>query len=86
MADHVVKGQRVMSGVAYLEMARAAVDQAAGTVGEGKLGVRLKNVAWVRPIIIGEQPVQIHIGLYPEDNGEIAYEIYSDSKAVDASQ
>ena len=36
LADHVVKGQRVLPGVAYLEMARAAVDQAAGTLKDGQ--------------------------------------------------
>ncbi|WP_155985327.1 ketoacyl-synthetase C-terminal extension domain-containing protein, partial [Paenibacillus maysiensis] len=30
LADHVVKGQRVLPGVAYLEMARAAVELAGG--------------------------------------------------------
>ena len=31
LADHVVRGQRVLPGVAYLEMARAAVAAAAGS-------------------------------------------------------
>ncbi|AJQ25404.1 SDR family NAD(P)-dependent oxidoreductase [Pelosinus fermentans] len=83
LADHVVKGQRVLPGVAYLEMARAAVEQAAGVLAEDKIGIRLKNVVWVRPVAALGQPVQVHIGLYPEENGEIAYEIYSDSETVD---
>ena len=37
----------------------------------------MKNVVWVRPIIIQDRPVQVNIGIYPEDNGEIAYEIYT---------
>jgi polyketide synthase PksN len=81
LADHVVKGQRVLPGVAYLEMARAAVEQAAGTLGEHQTGIRLKNVVWARPITVGEQPQQVHIGLSPEENGEIAYEIYSEAEA-----
>ncbi|MBN4053159.1 polyketide synthase dehydratase domain-containing protein, partial [bacterium AH-315-L15] len=84
LADHVVKGQRVLPGVAYLEMARAAVDQAAVALEEGQTGIRLKNVVWARSIAVGEQPVQVHIGLFPEDNGEIAYEIYSESEDRDA--
>jgi len=84
LADHVVKGQRVLPGVACLEMARAAVDQAAGTLKEGRTGVRLRNVVWARPIIVGDQPLKVHIGLYPEKNGEIAFEIYSGREENDA--
>ncbi|WP_370880921.1 SDR family NAD(P)-dependent oxidoreductase [Paenibacillus brasilensis] len=78
LESHVVKGQRVLPGVAYLEMARAAVEHGAGALMEEDTGIRLKNIVWVRPIIAGAQPVQIHIGLFPEKDGEISYEIYSD--------
>lgn len=81
--DHIVRGQRVMPGVAYLEMARAAVEKAAGGRGECHSSIRLKNVVWVRPVIVGQQPVQVHIGIYPEDNGEIMYEIYTRSEKFD---
>jgi len=84
LADHVVKGRRILPGVACLEMARAAVEQAAGAIEEGQARVRLKNVVWVRPLAVGDQPVRVHIGLYPKDNGEIAWEIYSEPEAVDA--
>jgi polyketide synthase PksN len=80
LADHRVKEQRILPGVACLEMARAAVKQAAGTLAKGQTGILLKNVVWIRPIVVGEQPVQIHIQLFPADNGEIVYEIYSESE------
>ncbi|MCP4160487.1 MAG: SDR family NAD(P)-dependent oxidoreductase [Deltaproteobacteria bacterium] len=79
LKDHVVKGQRILPGVAFLEMAQAAVKQTTGTLNEGETGVLLKNVVWIRPIVVGDEKVQVHIGLFPEDNGEIAYEIYCDS-------
>ncbi|WP_232035849.1 SDR family NAD(P)-dependent oxidoreductase [Methylomusa anaerophila] len=79
LADHVVKGQPVLPGVAYLEMARAAVAQATGSFQAGQSGIRLENVVWVRPLAVGEQPVQVHIGLFPEDNGKIAFEIYTEA-------
>ncbi|GBF32534.1 polyketide synthase of type I [Desulfocucumis palustris] len=84
LADHVVKGQRVLPGAAYLEMARAAVEQATVALKEGQPGIRLKNVIWARPIAVGELPVQVHIGLFPEDNGEITYEIYSEPEEAGA--
>jgi polyketide synthase PksN len=78
LADHVVKGLRILAGVAYLEMARAAVEQATGAMEERCVGIRLKNVVWIQPVAVMDRPVQVHISLYPEDDGGIAYEIYSD--------
>jgi len=80
LADHVVNGQPILPGVAYLEMARAAVENGAGVMIEGQKGIRLKNIVWLRPIAVQDQPVPVHISLYPEENGEIAYEIYKDSE------
>lgn len=80
LADHVVKGKHVLPGVAYLEMARAAVEQAAGVLKEGTTGIRLKDIVWIRPIVVGDQPIQVDISLFPEDNGEISYEIHSRSE------
>ncbi|EIW19673.1 SDR family oxidoreductase, partial [Pelosinus fermentans] len=77
LKDHVVKGQRILPGVAYLEMARAAVQQAAGRSGQENVGIQMKHVVWARPMMAGEEAVQVHIGLFPDENGEIAYEIYS---------
>ncbi|MCP3905964.1 MAG: hypothetical protein GY715_20255, partial [Planctomycetes bacterium] len=79
LADHVVKGKKVLPGVAHLEMARAAVEQAAGVSGDEQAGISLSNVVWARPITVEDNPVSVHIGLFPEESGEIAYEIYSQS-------
>ncbi len=85
LTDHVVQGQRVLPGVAYLEMVRAAVKQATGaSLEQGHTRIELKNIVWIRPIVVGSEPVKIHIGLFIEDNGKIAYEIYSESVADDA--
>ena len=82
LADHVVNGRRVLPGVAYLEMVRAAVEAATDALELGNLTrepveFRLKNVVWARPIVVGIQPVRVHIGLFPEENNEISYKIYS---------
>ncbi|NRR01524.1 SDR family NAD(P)-dependent oxidoreductase [Brevibacillus sp. RS1.1] len=84
LTDHVVKKQRILPGVAYLEMARAAAEQATASLTEEPAKIALKNVVWTRPIVVGDQPVQIHIGLVPEENGEITFEIYSNLEAMDA--
>ncbi|UED76955.1 SDR family NAD(P)-dependent oxidoreductase [Brevibacillus sp. DP1.3A] len=83
LTDHVVKKQRILPGVAYLEMARAAAEQATAALTEEPAQIQLKNVVWTRPIVVGDQPAQIHIGLVPEENGEITFEIYSELEAMD---
>ena len=77
LADHIVANQSVLPGAAYLELAREAIDQAVEPLPEEKSAIRLKNIVWARPIVVKERPVKVHIGLFPEENGEIAYEIYS---------
>ncbi|MCR8993899.1 SDR family NAD(P)-dependent oxidoreductase [Brevibacillus laterosporus] len=80
LADHLVKGQRVLPGVAHLEMARAAVKVAVGDLEEDRSAICLKDVVWTKPIAVGTEPASIFIGLFPHENGDIAYEIYSDSQ------
>ncbi|EJQ38331.1 hypothetical protein IEE_05057, partial [Bacillus cereus BAG5X1-1] len=80
LADHVVNGHKTLPGVAYLEMARAAIKQATEAMKDNNIRIRLKNVVWAQPIVVDDQPVQVHIGIYPKDNGEIVYKVYSDSE------
>ncbi|NTU29407.1 SDR family NAD(P)-dependent oxidoreductase [Brevibacillus sp. HB1.1] len=81
--DHVVKGQKVLPGVAYLEMARVAVDLAAGVRSDNQSVIQLKNIVWAKPVIVEDAPIQVHTGLYPEENGEITFEIYSQPREAE---
>ncbi|MDT3429207.1 acyl transferase domain-containing protein/acyl carrier protein/SAM-dependent methyltransferase [Paenibacillus forsythiae] len=85
LSDHIVAGQRMLPGVAYLEMARKAVEQSAGSKYEG-YGVRLRNIVWARPITVEEEPVEVHIGLSRDPDGSILYEIYSRNGGNEADQ
>ncbi|MBO0781630.1 MAG: SDR family NAD(P)-dependent oxidoreductase, partial [Ktedonobacteraceae bacterium] len=76
LADHVVQGQRMLPGAAHLEMARAAVKRSSG-IEEG-FGIEIRDVVWSRPVVVGVEPVDVHIGLYPQESGEIEYEVYSE--------
>ncbi len=78
LRDHQVKGEKVLSGVAYLEMVREAVEQTAGKLSLNHQKIELKDVVWARPIAVNGQPQQVNIGLFPKENGEILYEIYSE--------
>ncbi|MGY3837443.1 SDR family NAD(P)-dependent oxidoreductase [Bacillus atrophaeus] len=83
LSDHVVNGQKILPGVAYLEMAREAAEKAAGVQEDEQRVVSLKDIVWIRPIVIESEPKEIHIGLYPEDSGEITYEIYSEPEDME---
>jgi len=83
LADHRFEGQRLLPGVAYLEMAREAV---ARSVDGGGGSVRLKNVVWLRPFVAGQDPAELHIGLYPEKTGEIELEAYSGSPEAEGGE
>ncbi|WP_231578090.1 SDR family NAD(P)-dependent oxidoreductase [Dickeya chrysanthemi] len=78
LADHIVKGQKVLPGVAYLELARAAIADAAGH----SQSVMLKNVSWLRPMIVQEAGLHVAVDLHPEDNGDISFEIYSEETSA----
>jgi len=75
LSDHQVKGQKMLPGVAVIEMARVAIMQAMGEATDGTL--RLNNITWLKPIVVDDEPKDIHVTLYPEDDGEIAFEVMS---------
>jgi acyl transferase domain-containing protein/acyl carrier protein/aryl carrier-like protein len=73
LADQVTGGRQLLPG-AYLELARTAMMQS--TDADGPVGMRLENVAWLRPLAVESEALEVHVGLYPEDDGSIGYEIY----------
>jgi polyketide synthase PksN len=82
LSDHLVNGQRVLPGMAYLEMARAAVLDATG---EADKAVQLRNLVWAHPVVLGEAEPVVHLGLYPQRDEETAFEVYTqgtDGEAV----
>ncbi|MES2347144.1 MAG: SDR family NAD(P)-dependent oxidoreductase, partial [Pseudomonadota bacterium] len=73
LSDHVLKGKRVLPGVAYLEMARAAVAVAAGMT-DGQ-GIRLADTVWLRPVVVDECAVDVHTELSIRPDGEIEFQM-----------
>ncbi|WP_422653301.1 SDR family NAD(P)-dependent oxidoreductase, partial [Chitinophaga sp.] len=76
LADHKVRDEKVFPGVAYLELAREAGEQSL----REKI-TQLKDVRWLSPIQVGEQPVQVLIGLFQE-GGDTIYEVYTYDQEV----
>ncbi len=80
LRDHMVQGRHILPGVAYLEMARAAAELAAGDMQGENSCLKLKNVVWAQPAIVEEgEGLRLHLGLYPTAEGELAYEVYGAS-------
>nr|ADN68482.1 SorG [Sorangium cellulosum] len=73
LKDHVIGGHKVLPGVCYLEMARAAVMASSGDLAE-EVYVRLESVVWARPIVV-DQPSAVHVRLTARDGGDIDFEI-----------
>ncbi|MBV9495269.1 MAG: SDR family NAD(P)-dependent oxidoreductase [Acidobacteria bacterium] len=64
LSDHVVETQKILPGVAYLEMARAAGELSAGAP------VRvIENLVWERPLIVGAEPKDVEVALVPNGRG-----------------
>ncbi|WP_250634474.1 SDR family NAD(P)-dependent oxidoreductase, partial [Pinirhizobacter soli] len=76
LADHVVQGARILPGAAQLEMARCAAREA---LGEDE-GLQLRDIAWIRPVVVGTGGLDLHIALYPEETGELPFEVYGEGE------
>ncbi|WP_158755175.1 non-ribosomal peptide synthetase [Dyella sp. S184] len=75
LADHVVQGERTLPAAAQLEMARCATAQAM-VAGER---YRLRDVVWLRPVLVGDEPKDLNVALFPEGNCEFSFELYADA-------
>ena len=77
LRDHRVRigdgdAARLLPGVAYLEMARAAIAQAAWEEGV----IELRDTTWLEPVIAGDG-AEVSIALVASEDGGIEFEIVS---------
>ena len=71
LSDHVVETQKILPGVAYLEMARAAGALSANT------DVRvIRNLVWEKPLIVGNDAKEVEVSLSPAGH-EVRFAIRS---------
>jgi len=75
----LIDGARVLPEAAHLEMARAAVEAAAGKGAQAK--VRLEQAEWQQPVVLGPDGLELHVELFADEDGRTAYEIYSAGEA-----
>ncbi|WP_199852744.1 beta-ketoacyl synthase N-terminal-like domain-containing protein, partial [Aquimarina sp. Aq78] len=81
LKDHQVFNRKVLPGVAYLEMARAAIEESMPTSVESAI-LELNDIIWIQPFAIVDQKKQININLFLDDSNsvmseQIHYELYS---------
>ncbi len=68
--DHIVNGQMVLPGAAYVEMVYEAYSQAS----EGKLPLSVSDIYWMKPVIVEEEhEIRIRFG---KQNEAVKYEVY----------
>ncbi|MBO9699913.1 MAG: polyketide synthase dehydratase domain-containing protein [Sporocytophaga sp.] len=80
LKDHQVNGQKVLPGVAYLEMARAAIENALPVKAKSSI-MELQNTVWLQPIIV-DGDKEVTIALFADEiNGSqqetINFEVYT---------
>lgn len=76
--DHQVNGAKVLPGVVYLEMVREAVKQSfALEDADDSPMVCLKDVAWLRPVIVDKENVSLKIAIIPVSETEFEYVVSS---------
>ncbi|RKQ70071.1 SDR family NAD(P)-dependent oxidoreductase [Oceanibaculum indicum] len=82
-ADHHVGGQQILPGVACLEAARAALEQARGGAPLTG-GLVFEQVSWTRPIRAETVPVAVETRLDPKQEGGFSFTISAADGAANA--
>ncbi|MCP4021398.1 MAG: SDR family NAD(P)-dependent oxidoreductase, partial [Desulfobacteraceae bacterium] len=76
--DHRIQGEMTLPGVAYFEMARAAVEVSSGSLPLDTNGIRLENIVWTSPVTMGRNSKTVHISLAPAKDNKVQFEIFSE--------
>ena len=82
-ADHHVAGQQILPGVACLEAARAALEQARGGAPLTE-GLTFEQVNWTRPIRADSVPVAVETRVQPQEDGGFGFTISTAEGAANA--
>ena len=74
-----------LPAIAYLEMARAAVDRAAPSRSESSM-LELRQIAWGQPRVgLSEAATPVRIALFEQADEKISFEIYTPGESDDAA-
>ncbi|KAA1246242.1 SDR family NAD(P)-dependent oxidoreductase, partial [Aquimarina sp. RZ0] len=73
LSDHLIKGGKIVPGVVYLELARAA-----GFLSLETSITQFRDVNWLHPIEVKGVPFELEVGIFKDSEG-FGYEVYSGS-------
>jgi rhizoxin synthesis polyketide synthase/nonribosomal peptide synthetase RhiB len=73
VGQHRIDGRAILPGVAFLEMARAA-----GALAAERAVVGVRDLAWLKPVVVAEEGLEVSIALEPEEGeGVLGFEVTS---------
>ncbi|SFR72228.1 type I polyketide synthase [Anaeromicropila populeti] len=79
LADHVVNNNKILPGVAYIEMAvvslLASLEEPINLSEADKM-ITIENLYWLKPITVNDNDVEVSIGLSPDDKGKYEFIVY----------
>jgi polyketide synthase PksN len=75
LVDHVIQGKKIMPGMAYLEMARAAIS-ASATISDNFI-ITLNESVFVQPLVVMDKK-SVEVKVYPGATGEFGVEVSTD--------
>jgi len=75
LAGHRINGQPVLPAVAYLEMARAALEDALPAE-KASRHLELRHIVWAQPLVVTEE-ANIAIAVSSENGEKVEFEVYS---------
>ncbi|HVI43221.1 MAG TPA: SDR family NAD(P)-dependent oxidoreductase, partial [Chitinophaga sp.] len=82
LKDHVVFGRKILPGVAYLEMARAAAEKVLNT--KSSASICIENVVWRQPFRMNSVSATLYIDVSSLRADALTYKVYSNSEAGQA--
>lgn len=74
LKDHIVDGEKLLPGVAYLEIVNEAMAIAGG---QKRAAIQIENMVWVKPLMVNGHPEKITVRMSPHENGTVGFEISS---------
>ncbi|WP_437581603.1 SDR family NAD(P)-dependent oxidoreductase [Sorangium sp. So ce887] len=83
LADHIVDGRVILPGVAYLEMARAAIAQVMAADGAEPRAIRLHDVVWIQPIVVHARDRRVHVALEPQGDRTFRFSIHDGAEHLE---
>jgi len=75
LVDHIINNKKIMPGVAYIEMVRAAVKASADYSDE--YFIQLKDSVFIQPLIV-DGKTSLEVKVYPGEKGEFGAEVVTE--------